>query len=112
MTTGRINQVDARAETRREIAFTPRPLYDRNSENRTPPPESTQGATGGNMPSITDIGRGRKATLRQFCLCAPIDAPFTERIHLNVSMERHYMSHALKGARRLAAVAGHCAGFK
>ena len=32
MTTGRINQVDARAETQREIAFTPRPLYDRNSE--------------------------------------------------------------------------------
>ena len=58
------------------------------------------------------MGEATRATLRQFCLCAPIDAPFTERIHLNVSMERHYMSHALNGARRLAAVAGHCAGFK
>ena len=66
---------------------------------------------GGNVPSITDMGEA-EATRRQFCLCAPIDAPFTERIHLNVSMERHYMSHALNGARRLAAVAGHCAGFK
>ena len=107
MTTGRINQVDARAETRRKANQLPRfavtigtqktELRRRKAQKRNPVEKGRASQT---------MGEATRATLRQFCLCAPIDAPFTERIHLNVSMERHYMSHAHNGTRRLAAVAG------
>ena len=99
MTTGRINQVDERAETRQKAGANCRAsLYQ--SELRKP--NSAAGKHTRRNPvelgrASQTMGEATRATLRQFCLCAPMSTPFTERIHLNVSMERHYMSHAHNG---------------
>ena len=107
MTTGRINQVDEQAETRRRanpstrfagtIGTQKTELRRRRARKRNPVEKGRASQT---------MGEATRATLRQFCLCAPIDTPFTERIHLNVSMERHNMSHDHIGTRRFVAVAG------
>ena len=107
MTTGRINQVDARAETRRKANQPPRFAVTIGTQKtelrRWKAPRRNPVELGR---ASQTMGEATRATLRQFCLCAPMSTPFTELIHLNVSMERHYMSHAHIGTRKLAAVAG------
>ena len=74
MTTGRINQVDERAETRRKANQPPRfavtigtqktELRRWKAQKRNPVEKGRASQT---------MGEATRATLRQFCLCAPIE---------------------------------------